>query len=115
MTTVTLEERIARIDRADERSLTAQLVELFIDAIASGELAPGARLPPTRGLATLAGINQLTAGRGLPPRRAGGGCGGGGWGVWGGGAAPLCFPPAAAATHVERPGDASWQSYLLEP
>ena len=105
---MTLEERIARIDRADERSLTTQLVELFLDAIASGELAPGARLPPTRGLAALAGINQLTAGRvyrrlqtvGAVVSEVGRG---------------TFVRAAAAATHVERPGDASWQSYVLEP
>src|ERR1700688_4477998 len=104
MTTVTLEERIARIDRADERSLTAQLVELFLDAIASGELAPGARLPPTRGLATLAGINQLTAGRvyrrlqtlGAVVSEVGRG---------------TFVRAAAAATRVEHVDDPSWQSY----
>jgi DNA-binding transcriptional MocR family regulator len=108
MTAMTLEERIARIDRADERSLTAQLVDLFLDAIASGELAPGARLPPTRGLATLAGINQLTAGRvyrrlqtlGAVVSEVGRG---------------TFVRAAAAATHIERPGDTSWQSYVLVP
>ena len=105
---MTLEQRIARIDRADERSLTAQLVDLFLDAIASGELAPGAKLPPTRQLAVLAGINQLTAGRcyrrlqtlGAVVSEVGRG---------------TFVRAAAAATHIERPGDASWQSYVLAP
>jgi len=108
MTAMTLEERIARIDRADERSLTAQLVDLFLAAISSGELAPGARLPPTRGLAMMAGINQLTAGRvyrrlqtlGAVVSEVGRG---------------TFVRAAAAATHTERPDDASWQSYVLAP
>jgi DNA-binding transcriptional MocR family regulator len=108
MTAMTLEERIARIDRADERSLTAQLVDLFLAAIASGELAPGARLPPTRGLAVMAGINQLTAGRvyrrlqtlGAVVSEVGRG---------------TFVRAAAATTHTERPDDASWQSYVLAP
>jgi GntR family transcriptional regulator/MocR family aminotransferase len=57
------EARLATLERASERSLTSQLVEVFTEAIASGELAPGAKLPPTRALAARAGINQLTASR----------------------------------------------------
>ena len=59
----TLEARLARLDRSDGASVTAQLVSLFSAAIDSGELAPGSKLPPTRRLAALAGINQLTASR----------------------------------------------------
>ena len=59
----TFDERLADLDRASTRSLTAQIVELFLGAIASGELPPGAKLPPTRRLAELAAINQLTASR----------------------------------------------------
>ena len=58
-----LELRLANLDRAGERSLTGQLVDAFAAAIAAGELPAGAKLPPTRTLAALAGINQLTASR----------------------------------------------------
>ena len=107
-TAMTLEQRIAAVDRADERSLTSQLVDLFLAAISSGELAPGARLPPTRRLAELAGINQLTAGRcyrrlqalGAVVSEVGRG---------------TFVRAAATATHLERANDAGWQSYVLAP
>jgi DNA-binding transcriptional MocR family regulator len=57
------EERLSRLDRTGKRSLTQQLVDAYVEAIAAGEFAPGAKLPPTRTLAQLAGVNQLTAGR----------------------------------------------------
>jgi DNA-binding transcriptional MocR family regulator len=47
--------------RGGERSLTHQMVDVFQRAIASGELAVGEKLPPTRDLAELAGVNHLTA------------------------------------------------------
>jgi 2-aminoadipate transaminase len=48
----------------DARSgVTARIVEVFEEAISSGELGPGAKLPPTRQLAELAGVNHLTAAR----------------------------------------------------
>ena len=48
----------------DNRSgVTAAIVAIFADAIAAGELGPGAKLPPTRQLAELAGVNHLTAAR----------------------------------------------------
>ncbi len=43
--------------------VTAGIVAIFEQAIADGELAPGAKLPPTRQLAELAGVNHLTAAR----------------------------------------------------
>src|SRR5258708_63768 len=58
-----LEERLRNLDRAGELSLTQQLVAAFVTAIEQGEFAAGAKLPPTRSLAELAGVNQLTAGR----------------------------------------------------
>lgn len=58
-----LEDRLAAIDRSAEASLTQQLVDVFVEAIEQGDLLPGAKLPPTRRLAELAGVNQLTAGR----------------------------------------------------
>jgi GntR family transcriptional regulator/MocR family aminotransferase len=54
-------ERLIDLERAGERSLTEQIVAAFRDAIDSGELAPGEKLPPTRELAETAGINHLTA------------------------------------------------------
>src|SRR5258707_174772 len=58
-----LEERLRNLDRAGALSLTQQLVAAFVAAIEQGEFAAGAKLPPTRALAELAGVNQLTAGR----------------------------------------------------
>ncbi len=57
-----------KLDMSDLRrdggkSLTQQLVDLFVDGIESGRLAPGEKLPPTRTLAADAGINHLTAAR----------------------------------------------------
>ena len=54
-------ERLSDLDRANERSLTQQLVELFSAAIERARSAPGEQLPPTRELAELAGVNHLTA------------------------------------------------------
>lgn len=56
-------ERLSDLDRGGERSVTAQIAEAFSAAIESGELEPGAQLPPTRELAELAGVNHLTAAR----------------------------------------------------
>jgi 2-aminoadipate transaminase len=48
----------------DQRTgITAAIVEVFEQAIADGELGPGAKLPPTRQLAELTGVNHLTAAR----------------------------------------------------
>jgi 2-aminoadipate transaminase len=48
----------------DGRSgVTARIVAIFEEAIAQGELGPGAKLPPTRQLAELADVNHLTAAR----------------------------------------------------
>jgi DNA-binding transcriptional MocR family regulator len=54
-------ERLSDLVRNGERSLTDQIVTAVSDAISVGELAPGAKLPPTRELADLAGVNHLTA------------------------------------------------------
>ncbi|MGH2844652.1 MAG: PLP-dependent aminotransferase family protein [Thermoleophilaceae bacterium] len=51
------------LDRDGEVSITQQLVDRFSAAIESGELEPGSKLPPTRKLATGAGVNHLTAAR----------------------------------------------------
>ena len=44
-------------------SLTQQVVDRFAAAIEAGELEPGEKLPPTRELAELVGVNHLTAAR----------------------------------------------------
>jgi DNA-binding transcriptional MocR family regulator len=56
-------ERLSHLDREGSRSLTGQIVDAIEAAITAGELAPGQKLPPTRELAELAGVNHLTAAR----------------------------------------------------
>ena len=51
------------LERDGDVSLTRQLVDRFTDAIDSGHLEPGEKLPTTRALAAEAGINHLTAAR----------------------------------------------------
>jgi 2-aminoadipate transaminase len=58
-----LVSQLRAVDRKAKPSLTQQLVDVLTAAIADGELQPGAKLPPTRELAEIAGINQLTASR----------------------------------------------------
>jgi 2-aminoadipate transaminase len=54
-------DSLSDLQRGGDRSLTQQLVDLISAAISSGELAPEEKLPPTRELAELAGVNHLTA------------------------------------------------------
>jgi DNA-binding transcriptional MocR family regulator len=54
-------EELSDLVRDGERSLTQQLVDVVAAAIERGELAAGEKLPPTRELAELAGVNHLTA------------------------------------------------------
>ncbi len=54
---------LSDLKRSGGTSITQQLVERFEEAIESGDLAPGEKLPPTRRLAEDAGINHLTAAR----------------------------------------------------
>jgi 2-aminoadipate transaminase len=54
-------DSLSDLDRDGDRSLTQQLIDLIAAAIAEGELTAGEKLPPTRELAELAGINHLTA------------------------------------------------------
>jgi DNA-binding transcriptional MocR family regulator len=58
-----LTERLQNVDRSSERSITQQVADVFVEAIGSGELEAGAKLPTTRELAGIAHINQVTAGR----------------------------------------------------
>jgi 2-aminoadipate transaminase len=53
--------RLTDLERDGERSLTEQIVTGISEAISSGELIPGEKLPPTRELAEVAGVNHLTA------------------------------------------------------
>jgi 2-aminoadipate transaminase len=54
-------DRLSDLQREGETSLTQQLVDVISAAVSEGELAPGEKLPPTRELAELAGVNHLTA------------------------------------------------------
>ncbi len=54
---------LSGLQRAGSVSITQQLVDRITAAIEAGELEPGAKLPPTRELAELAGVNHLTAAR----------------------------------------------------
>ena len=54
---------LSHLDRDASASITQQLVDRFAAAIEAGELEPGIKLPPTRELATQAGVNHLTAAR----------------------------------------------------
>jgi DNA-binding transcriptional MocR family regulator len=54
---------LSELERDGAISLTQQVVDRFAAAIESGELEPGEKLPPTRELAELVGVNHLTAAR----------------------------------------------------
>jgi 2-aminoadipate transaminase len=54
---------LSGLQRAGPVSITQQLVDRITAAIEAGELEPGAKLPPTREMAELAGVNHLTAAR----------------------------------------------------
>ena len=54
---------LSELTRDGAVSLTQQLADRFVSAIDAGELEPGEKLPPTRELAELVGVNHLTAAR----------------------------------------------------
>jgi 2-aminoadipate transaminase len=54
---------LSELERDGATSLTQQLVDRFAEAIEAGRLDPGEKLPPTRELAELVGVNHLTAAR----------------------------------------------------
>jgi DNA-binding transcriptional MocR family regulator len=56
-------KKLSDIKRDAPASVTSQIVEIFAAAIAAGELVPDEKLPPTRELAEIAGVNHLTAAR----------------------------------------------------
>jgi DNA-binding transcriptional regulator YhcF (GntR family) len=101
-------EELSDLDRDADVSLTQQIVDVFAAAIAAGELAPGDRLPPTRAVAELAGVNHLTAARayrkladlGLVAGRVGSGT-----------YVRSTAPVPAAEPEAER--DTGWQLYAL--
>lgn len=100
-------ERLSDLNRDGERSVTAQIVDVFSAGIESGELAPGEQLPPTRELAELAGVNHLTAARayrrlaelGLVAGRVGRGT--------------FVRQTAGEASLTEAEGGDAWQLYAL--
>ena len=105
--TTHLERRLAALERTGARSLTSQIVDLFLEAIADGELEPGAKLPPTRRVAAVAGINQLTATRCYRRLQALGAV------VSEVGRGTFVRAGAGASHESARTSDASWQSYVL--
>ena len=96
------------LNRGRERPLTEQMVEAFGSAISSGELPAGEKLPPTRQLAELAGVNHLTAVRvyrrlrelGLVTSQVGRG---------------TFVRDAAGALRDEDSEGGKWQRYVLPP
>jgi DNA-binding transcriptional MocR family regulator len=54
-------QRLDDLKRKDERAPGERIVGILREAIGAGELAAGEKLPPTRELAELAGVNHLTA------------------------------------------------------
>lgn len=103
-------ERLSGLEREIPTSLTDQIVATFEQAIADGEVMPDDKLPPTRELAELAGVNHLTAARayrrladrGAVVSRVGSGT----------------FVRGAAAIAQEPPlpgrkGSTAWQHYAL--
>ena len=99
-------QALSDINRGSDVSLTQQIVDAFATAIAEGELAPGDRLPPTRAVAELTGVNHLTAARayrkladlGLVSGRVGSG---------------TYVRSTAAAEPANGGGDPGWQLYAL--
>jgi DNA-binding transcriptional MocR family regulator len=107
--TISYKERLSDLQREGSRSVTAQIADAFAAAIESGELEPGAQLPPTRELAELAGVNHLTAARayrrlaemGLVAGRVGRGT------------FVRQAAPEATRALAEEPDGAAWQLYAL--
>jgi DNA-binding transcriptional MocR family regulator len=101
--------RLNDLNREDDRAPGERIVGALREAIAAGELAAGEKLPPTRELAELAGVNHLTAVRvyrklrelGLVTSEVGRGT----------------FVREAAATLRDggAPDSTDWQRYVLPP
>jgi DNA-binding transcriptional MocR family regulator len=101
--------RLSHLKRDGDSAPGQRIVEALREAIAAGELAAGEKLPPTRELAELAGVNHLTAVRvyrklrelGLVTSEVGRGT----------------FVREAAATlrAGAAPDSTDWQRYVLPP
>lgn len=118
-------ERLSQLERDGDRSLTGQIVDAIAAAIDAGELGPGQKLPPTRELAGLAGVNHLTAARayrqlagsGLVASRVGSGTfvrGAAAAAVAAGAAGgSATAPPVAPPPPMEGRAAEAWQHYAL--
>jgi 2-aminoadipate transaminase len=102
-------DTLSHLSRTGERALGEQMITALREAIASGELAPAEKLPPTRELAELAGVNHLTAVRvyrrlrelGLVTSQVGRGT--------------FVRESARALESEGRGDDPGWQRYVLPP
>lgn len=105
-------EQLSDLDREASESITDQIVGIFERAISAGELSHGDKLPPTRELAELAGVNHLTAARAYR-RLAELGCVSARVG-----AGTFVRGAGAGADHAPRSGSrgsSAWQNYALPP
>jgi DNA-binding transcriptional MocR family regulator len=103
-------DRLSELEREGDTSITAQIVAAIEGAIADGEVMPGDKLPPTRELAELAGVNHLTAARAYRRLAEGGAVVSRvGSGTYVRGTAALAQEPPPAG----RPRSSSWQRYAL--
>jgi DNA-binding transcriptional MocR family regulator len=101
-------DKLIHPDQDDDRAPGERIVGALREAIASGELAAGEKLPPTRELAELAGVNHLTAVRvyrklrelGLVTSEVGRG---------------TFVREAAAVRDRAAPDSTEWQRYVLPP
>lgn len=101
--------KLNHLSRTGELALGEQMLAPFREAIATGELAPGEKLPPTRELAELAAVNHLTAVRvyrrlrelGLVTSQVGRGT--------------FVRESAGAVEAVDGGDGAGWQRYVLPP
>jgi 2-aminoadipate transaminase len=103
-------ERLSRLEREAGASLIDQIVAAIERAIADGEVMPGDKLPPTRELAELAGVNHLTAARAYRRLADGGAV------VSRVGAGTFVRGTAAIAQEEPlpgRPASTAWQHYAL--
>jgi DNA-binding transcriptional MocR family regulator len=99
---------LSHLSRTGGHSLGEQMQVALREAIAAGELAPGEKLPPTRELAELAGVNHLTAVRvyrrlrelGLVTSQVGRG---------------TFVRESAGALPADAGGGPEWQRYVLPP
>jgi DNA-binding transcriptional MocR family regulator len=104
-------ERLSELQREAGNPLTEQIVAVIERAIAEGEVVDGDKLPPTRELAELAGVNHLTAARAYRRLANRGAV------VSKVGAGTFVRGAAAIAQEPPLPGrpSTSWQRYALRP